>query len=248
MKPLREHTIPEIIGGGGVCLGIIMLFICSLFGVDVNSWKIQWQPYPLYPQRIGQVSYSETSKQHQASFTSASSLDETFAWYDQRLAEELFRQQINVDTATSREKTYYLCTGMVITVLGEAHPSRFTITMRKGFPMRSPPSCSQFIFKNQAIPLYPHHQLPVATKGAATLVFTSSSSISETLDWYTQTLTSQAFQINLDTKKPAITQMTYHLCNGINIIIIAEPKTGVFQVSKQLAWASRFRPECKPEQ
>lgn len=248
MKPLREHTIPEIIGGGGVSLGIIMLFICSLLGVDVNSWKIKWQPRPLYPERVGQVTLIDTSKQHQAIFTSASDIYETFAWYDQTLAEQLFHKNINIDTPAIQEKTYYMCTGMKITVRGEAATNTFTITMRKGFPMRSPPSCSELMLKNQSIPLYPRHKSLISANGNATMTFTSSSSITETLQWYDQTLKSQAFQIDTNTKNLAHTHITYHLCNGINITIIAKIKTNLFQVSKHQALSDHNQSACNSRQ
>ncbi|MCA0350771.1 MAG: hypothetical protein LCH85_02130 [Chloroflexi bacterium] len=248
IKPLREHTIPEIIGGGGVILGIGVVLLCIVFGVDINTWRIQWQPRPLYPHRIGQVTLIDTSKQHQAIFTSASDIYETFAWYDRTLAEQLFHKNINIDTPAIQEKTYYMCTGMKITVRGEAATNTFTITMRKGFPMRSPPSCSELIFKNQSIPVYLHHESPIVAQGVDTIMFTSSRSITETLEWYDQTLKSQAFQIDTNTKNLAHTQITYHLCNGINITIIAKIKTNLFQVSKHQALSDHNQSACNSRQ
>lgn len=248
MKPLREHTIPEILGGGGVILGMGVVLLCIVFGIDINTWKIKWQPRPLYPERVGQVTLIDTSKQHQAIFTSASDIYETFTWYDQTLAEQLLDQDINIDTPAIQERTYYLCTGMKITVRGEAATNTFTITMRKGFPMRSPPSCSELILKNQLIPLYPQHKSPISANGNTTITFTSSSSISETLQWYDQTLNSQAFQIDTQINHPVSMQITYHLCNGINLIIIAEIKTNLFQVSKQQALSGHNQLACNTKQ
>lgn len=248
MKPLREHTIPEIIGGGGVILGMGVMLLCIIFEVDINTWKIQWQPRPLYPERVGQVTLIDTSKQHQAIFTSASDIYETFAWYDRTLAEQLLNKDINIDTPAVQEKTYYMCTGMRITVHGEAATKKFTITMRKAFPRRSPPSCSDLMLKNQSIPLYPQHQSPISANETATMTFTSSSSITETLEWYDQTLKSQAFQIDTNTKNLAHTQIIYHLCNGINLVLIAKIKTNLFQVSKHQALSDHNQSACNSSQ
>lgn len=143
MKPLREHTISEIIGGGGIILGMGVILLCIIFGVDPNNWKIDWQPYPLYPQRIGQVSYSETSNQHQASFTSASSIDETFAWYAQSFATHLVVAQPEIENSQIKQTTYSLCTGMVITIHGTIKTREVKVLMRKNFRMYQKPPCKQ---------------------------------------------------------------------------------------------------------